>query len=97
MFSELAQLFFEDTSSGLAALRGAVEVGDARTVERVAHTLKGSSGNMGAARMAKICSGIQEVGTSGDLSRAPELLEGLEGEFGRVRLALGAEVEGSRG
>ena len=66
-------------------------------MERVAHTIKGSSGNMGAARMAEICSELQEVGASGYLSRAPELLEGLEVEFGRVRLALGTEVEGSRG
>lgn len=93
MLSELAQMFFDDTSSNLAVLREAVEGGDAHSVERVAHTLKGSSASMGAARMAEICSELQEAGASGDLSHAPVLLERLEEEFGRVRPALEAEVE----
>ena len=63
-------------------------------MERVAHTLKGSSGNMGAARMSAICAELQEVGGSGDLTRAPELLRGLEEEYGRVRPALEREMEG---
>jgi HPt (histidine-containing phosphotransfer) domain-containing protein len=93
MLSELAQMFFDDASSSLAALREAVEGDDARSVERVAHTLKGSSASMGAARMAEICSELQEAGASGDLSRAPALLERLEEEFGRARPALESEVE----
>ncbi len=93
MLSELAQMFFDDASSSLAVLRGAVEGSDARSVERVAHSLKGSSASMGARRMAEICSELQEAGVSGDLSHAPELLERLEEEFGSVRPALEAEVE----
>ena len=66
-------------------------------MERVAHTLKGSCGNMSAWRMAEICAELQETGVSGDLARAPDLLEQLEAEFGRVRQALEAEVARSRG
>src|SRR5215210_1918033 len=96
LLTELAEMFFDDASSRLAELREAVEAGDAEGVKRVAHTLKGSSGNMGAARMSAICAGLQDVGTSGDLARAPGLLEELEEEFGRVRPALEAELEGGR-
>ncbi len=92
MLSELAEMFYDDARSGIDAMRGAVERGDARTVERAAHTLKGSSGNMGAQRMAALCGELQDVGVSGDLTHAPELLEGLEVEFGRVRPALEAAV-----
>jgi HPt (histidine-containing phosphotransfer) domain-containing protein len=88
-------MFLDDSSSRLAALREAVEGGDAKSVERIAHTLKGSSGNMGAKRMAKICAELQNDGTSGDLRRAAELLGRLEEEFGRVRPAL--ETEAARG
>jgi HPt (histidine-containing phosphotransfer) domain-containing protein len=93
MISELSQMFFEDTSSSLAALKEAAESGDAPTVRRVAHTLKGSSGNMGAKRMAALCAELEGVGVSGDLARGPKLIEQLEGEFGRVRPALEAETD----
>jgi signal transduction histidine kinase/PleD family two-component response regulator/HPt (histidine-containing phosphotransfer) domain-containing protein len=94
LLAELAGMFFDDASSRLGELREAVEAGDTAGVGRVAHTLKGSSGNMGATRMSEICAEIEESGASGDLARAPGLLEGLEEEFGRVRPALEAELEG---
>jgi signal transduction histidine kinase/DNA-binding response OmpR family regulator len=92
--AELAGMFFDDASSRLEELREARGAGNAAGVERVAHTLKGSSGNMGATRMSAICAELQEVGASGDLARARGLFEGLEEEFGRVRPALEAEIEG---
>jgi PAS domain S-box-containing protein len=89
---ELIALFLDDIPPQLAALREAIAGDDAHSVERIAHTLKGSSGNMGAKRMVAICSELQDVGASGNLSNAPELLERLGGEFGRVRTALEAEI-----
>jgi HPt (histidine-containing phosphotransfer) domain-containing protein len=85
-------MFFDDVRSGIDAMRDATERGDVQTVERAAHTLKGSSGNMGAKRMAALCGELQDASVSGDLTHAPELLEGLEVEFGRVHPALEAEV-----
>jgi len=67
MILELAEMFFDY----------------AQTVERVAHTLKGSSGNLGAQRMAAQCGELQDAGVSGDLTHALELLEELEVEFAR--------------
>jgi HPt (histidine-containing phosphotransfer) domain-containing protein len=97
ILAELGGLFLEDVPPQLEALREAIERGDASSVERVAHTLKGSSSNMGATRMATLCEELEDVGRSGDLSRAPVLIESLEAEFGRVREALEAEIAGSRG
>ena len=94
MISELTEMFFEDTVSGLAALQAAVESSDAPTVERVAHTLKGSSGNMGARRMSAICAELEDAGACGDLVRSPGLLERLVEEYGRVCPALEAEIGG---
>ena len=51
LLSELSTMFLDASSSSLAALREAVEEGDALTVERVAHTLKGAAGNMSAAEL----------------------------------------------
>jgi len=90
ILAELAKLFLEDAEPRLAALGDAVKAGDARTVEQVAHVLKGSSGNMGARRMSGLAAELQDIGASGDLSKAPESLRSLEAEFARVRPALAA-------
>ena len=96
ILGELIELFLTDVPPQLAALQEAVEAVEAHSVERIAHTLKGSSANMGATRMTAICSELENAGASGDLSRAPELLERLVEEFGRVRMALEAMITRSR-
>jgi two-component system sensor histidine kinase/response regulator len=92
MLSELSEMFLNGASSALRDLKEAIQSEESPSVERTAHTLKGSSGNMGAKRMAELCAELQDAGTSGDLSCAPELLERLEAEFERVRPALEAEL-----
>lgn len=93
MLVELTEMFIDDAASSLSALKKSVEHGDTTRVERVAHTLKGSSGNMGATRMADICSELEQAGASKDMADAPAQLERLEAEFERVRLALDEEIE----
>ena len=95
MLSKLAELFLEESRSAVDSLRGAVEENDAQTVERAAHTLIGSSGNMGAREIARLCTQLQEVGASGDLTRAPGLLARLEEELNRMRPELVALSQGS--
>jgi two-component system, sensor histidine kinase and response regulator len=90
--ARIVTLFVEDVPIQLAAIRRAVERGEAQEVEEKAHMLKGGSGYMGAARLAQMCARLEESGASGDLSRAPELLDAIEMEFGRVRPALTAAI-----
>ena len=91
MLSELGQMYLDNARSSLDTLQRAVEEGDASTVQRVAHTLRGSSSNMGAKRMASLLAKLQDGGAYQIISDGPELLERLEAEFERVRPAL--EVE----
>ena len=88
ILGELVEMFLRDTTPRLAALGEAVEAGDASTVEKVAHILKGSSGNMGARFMSELSASLQDAGASGDLSDAAGRVEQLEAEFARVRQAL---------
>ncbi|HEX6709804.1 MAG TPA: response regulator [Rubrobacter sp.] len=88
LLKELTDLFLVDVPLQLAVLRKAVEAGDVPSVERIVHTLKGSSGNMGARRMGPLCTELEETVRSGELSAAPDLISSLEEEFGRARLAL---------
>ncbi len=81
---------FEDVPVRLAALRGASNAGDAATLERTAHALKGSCGNLGARKMAETAKLLEEAGRRGDLSAAPGLLDRLDVEFSQTRAELSA-------
>jgi CheY-like chemotaxis protein len=88
LLTELAEMFVGDAAGRIAELRTAAGEGDAAKVERAAHTLKGSAGNMGANGMARISARLQDAGTAGKLHEVPGLIESLEEEFERVRPVL---------
>lgn len=97
LLAELAELFLEDATNHLEALREAIEDDDPPSVVRVAHTLKGTCGSMGALRMSAICAELEDVGHSRELERTPVLVERLGAEFGGVRTALEAEMNETEG
>jgi HPt (histidine-containing phosphotransfer) domain-containing protein len=77
------------------AVEEALQKGDAPTVERTAHTLKGGSGSMGARVMFGLCAQLEDIGASGDLSQGSELLGQIREELGRVERALEEEASGN--
>jgi two-component system, sensor histidine kinase and response regulator len=95
MLSELAELFLEESHSAVDVLRKAIVESDAQAVERTAHTLKGSSGNMGARKIEWLCARLQDIGASGDLASAPAVLARLEEELDRILPELVALSQGS--
>jgi two-component system, sensor histidine kinase and response regulator len=94
LLAELVEMFVSDTGPRLAALREAVESGDASGVKRTAHAVKGSAGNMGARNMSNLAADLEDIGASGDLAGAAQKLERLEEEYGRVRPALAELTKG---
>jgi HPt (histidine-containing phosphotransfer) domain-containing protein len=72
----------------LARLREAVAQGDSVRVEELAHGLKGSSAQLGATRMSRLCAALQEAGGHADLGQAAAQVAELQREFVRVRTAL---------
>ena len=88
---EMVKAFVEDVPVQLAALRRALEHGDARSVEETAHRLRGGSGYMGATRMLQMCDELEAAGASEDLDRTRQLVASLEAEFQGVRSALERE------
>jgi two-component system, sensor histidine kinase and response regulator len=92
ILDELIELFLTDVPPQLVDLWEAVEAGDACSVERIAHTLKGSTANMGAKRMEALCTELEQIGRSEDLVAAPALISPLKEEFGRVRTAFEEEL-----
>lgn len=86
--ARLVVTFVTDTSSRIDTLKLALEQGDAGTVERAGHAIKGSSGNMGATRMATLGADLQRAGHRGDLEAAAGLVEQMEVEFQCTRVVL---------
>ncbi len=85
ILSELTGLFLKDAAEQIETLRKAAEAKDAPFVYRVSHTLKGSSGTIGARGMSRVCQQLEETGKSGDMNGAGGLLDRLETEFYRTR------------
>ena len=87
---ELIDTFLDDTSERLAQLARAVETRDQELVT-VAHTLKGSSANVGARRFSERCAAVHQRAkrdtSDPDLSA---LVGGLVDEFAKVRSELAA-------
>ena len=76
-----------ETATRLAALGEAVEAGDAEGVSRAAHALKGSSGSMGALRLAAVCAEVEAGAVAGghELAAAQQR---LTAEVEQARAAL---------
>jgi HPt (histidine-containing phosphotransfer) domain-containing protein len=81
---EVLQLFLDDVPVRISRLRAAWQAGDAVELHRTAHSLKGSSGNVGATQLFDVCRQIDEQGKAGDLSQMPALVASLDAEYAKV-------------
>jgi CheY-like chemotaxis protein/HPt (histidine-containing phosphotransfer) domain-containing protein len=88
----LVREYVDDGARLLATLREALAEGDPHQVERTAHTLKGASANLGAARLVDVASRLEALGRAGALGTVGRLLDEADAEFALVRVALAVEV-----
>lgn len=92
--SEVIDIFLRDSAGLMERIRSAAQAGDRPAVRAAVHALKGSSGTVGASRLAKLCLELEQQidrGTVGDLG---ERLQRLEAVYAETRQALIAEREG---
>lgn len=88
---ELIDLYLTDAAAKMGALREALDNSDEPTLRRLAHCLRGSSGNLGARRVAALCKELEHVGGDDWRPKAGALLLSLERECGRVEVVFAAE------
>jgi HPt (histidine-containing phosphotransfer) domain-containing protein len=87
---ELVEIYVDDARSRVEAILDASRTGDAARLAREAHSLKGSSANVGAMVMERLSRELEMAARAGDLSGAPDLIDGLTTELRRVGAALAA-------
>ena len=97
--TELIDLFLEDTAVQLESLKVAVSKNDVTEVRRLAHLVKGSSGNIGAVGLAELCQEMEttDLGTFAHDSFGQTLLLKLEEEFRQVSEAFKAQRQEAAG
>ncbi len=89
LLREIAELFTQTGPATLDEIRKGLEQGDAASVQRAAHALKGSSSVFGAHPVADAAAKMEMMGACGDLSGAREALATLPAEMTRLLSALG--------
>jgi len=84
LLQEIARIFQTECPPMLAEIREAWNARDARLLERLAHTLKGSSGNIGGRLVSLAAAELEQQARSGILEPAGEQIERLAKETERL-------------
>ena len=93
----LADLFLEQLDLGLATLRRTAERGDAASLAREAHGLKGAAGNVGAPALRALFLEIEGIGKAGKIPGREVLAQlNIQGERYRGAVAALREAAGLR-
>lgn len=90
-FNELVDIFLADMPVRLTEIDTSLAQGDAPTLQRAAHSIKGASGNFGATALAEVAHKIELLARAGQLEAVKVELAPLATEFAKVTVAL-AEV-----
>jgi HPt (histidine-containing phosphotransfer) domain-containing protein len=90
LLQEIARLFLDDAPSLLSAIETAASAGDAKGLERAAHTLKGSVSNFGAAETYAAALELEKQGRAADFAGIPERIARLRRALDELRPELEA-------
>ncbi|MBN0977636.1 Hpt domain-containing protein [Pseudomonas hygromyciniae] len=82
-YPHLLDTFLDDSQKRVEALREAR--GDAKALGRIAHSFKGSSGHLGAVRLAELCQRLEIESTSAQVADLADLVDQIDHEFALVK------------
>lgn len=80
-FGFLIQTYLQDSNERIATLRELLSGEDADSIRRTAHSFKGSCSNLGALRLASLCSVVERKALAHDFSALPTDFVSIEEEF----------------
>lgn len=84
----LIKTYMKDSSNRLQAMQAALESKDYESLRLSAHTLKGSSSNLGAEKLKEMCQMLEHAAKTGKLDGAPAALIEIKNEYHQVVAAL---------
>ena len=90
--NKVIRAYLVDTPARLVQMQAAANAGDAEAVRKAAHSMKSSSANVGADRLAGLCRELETMGRGGTIDGAPRLLKGAAEELEHVVAVLGGLI-----
>lgn len=91
-FATLIHAYLTDSTGRLDEMSRALADSDSDGLRRAAHSLKGSSSNLGALTLSALCLALEQQTRQGELFGAKEQVEGIRIEFEAVAAALRDEL-----
>ena len=88
VLAQVLNLFLVEVPPRVDRLRNAWASGNIEEVHRLAHSLKGSAGNIGARRLYDVCRQLDTMSQSDDPAGSAALVDALGVEFGKVEAAI---------
>ena len=85
---EIISIYLEDTPVRITEMKSSLEKGDTAAFTRAAHTIKGSSSNVGAQVLRGVAERLEFTSRKDGLSQVGPLIAECEAEFARVTEAL---------
>ncbi|HVS50930.1 MAG TPA: Hpt domain-containing protein [Opitutaceae bacterium] len=85
---EIVGIFLEDTPQRVAELEESLAAGDVPKFTRAAHSIKGSSSNLGAMRLRAIAEKLEHTSRAQGLGGVQPLVATLKEEFARAHAEL---------
>lgn len=87
---EIAAIFLEDTPQRIAELDQSLATGDAARFTRAAHSIKGSSANLGAVALRSAAEKLEHQSRAKGLGEVADLITHVKAEFARAQVELTA-------
>ena len=94
LLGKMIDLFLTNAPQRLAAAREGEQRGDLKAVEQAVHSLKSSSGNLGAMGLMELAGRIEELAEQRRAEEIPLLLDELEELWEQVKVLLETEKKG---
>jgi two-component system sensor histidine kinase/response regulator len=88
LLASIADEFSAEAARQLDRVREGLAEGDPQAVERAAHSIKGSSANLGATRLAELTGHLEALGRARALGSAAEVVDEIAVELEKVLVAL---------
>lgn len=85
---EIVAIYIEDTPKRIDDLKRTLAAGDAAAFARAAHTIKGSSSNVGAAALRGVAERLEHMAKAEGLAAAVPLVAECEVQFALAKAAL---------
>lgn len=84
-FPLLLQTYLRESELQFQRIDEAWQAQELDDLRRSAHSLKGSSGNIGAEALAELCSDLERSAKFAEVDNVPSTMQALAGEFNAVK------------